>query len=375
MRFVLSFCILLSSFQVFAQADSSDLPPTQALEVLKYYIGRSFVKELKKSKIPPNCKIYALPFRCERDGIDTFATPLGMKISAELSFAFNRRIQKEKRLRNQNTTVISPDNTNKQLFELMAQNLTPPSTMSEESEFWKNVSNSQRPDYYLVGKYEIQGDFSSVRVSKVELIKDKLNPKLEAFADKITLRDLSFTFESEEDKAYFRKLDTRVGEIEQAYARLVRLSSKGQFAQADIIEEKTDLPIPLNDPLHLGKGYQLKVDLKQEGYLYAFYYESADLTGNKMYMIYPVENGQKNFHKKGTLILPDEESVFSPSEPPANQVFIKLIASKSKLPLQISTSPEGYKFLKAEDCLRFVSAMEKLPSAGIDSNNFIRSVE
>lgn len=357
-----------------AQTGSNSLPPVQAMEVINYYIGQSFNKEFSKSKIPQNCKIYALPFRCDRDGVDTIATPLGMKISAELSFRFNRVIQGEKKLRNLNVSVISPDNTNKQLFELMAQNLTPPATMSEESEFWKNMSANQKPDYYLVGKYEILGDFKSVRVSRVELIKDKLNPKLSAFPDKITLKDIDFPFETEEDRAFFRKLDKVVGEIENAYARLVRLQSRGTFAEVNIIDEKTDKPIALNTELKVGKGYQLQVNLKEDAYLYAFYYESTDLTGNKIYMIFPFENGQKNLVKKGLVTLPDDENVFSPSEPAANQAFIKLIASKKKLPLNITTTPEGYRFLSPEDCLRFVGSMEKTPQNEIDSNNLIRSV-
>ena len=369
--FLFIFCF---AAETFAQFDSDSLPPTQAFDVITYYVGRSFNKELGKAKIPLNCKIYALPFRCERDGIDTFATPLGMKISSELSFKFKRVIQKEKKLRNLNISIISPDNTNKQLFELMAQNLNPPSTMTEESEFWKNVSANQKPDYYLVGKYEIKGDYKSVRVSNVELIKDKLNPKLTGFQDKITLKDIDFPFESDEDRAMFRKLDANVGEIDQAYARLVRLASKGQFASANIVDEKTDMPISLNTDLKVGKGYQLKVDLNQDAYLYAFYYESSDLTGNKMYMVFPFENGQKNFMKKGSIMLPDDENVFAPSEPAANQVFIKLIASKKKLPLKITISPEGYKFLTPEDCAKFVGAMEKIPATEIDSNNLIRGV-
>lgn len=372
--FLLSGFLAIGSLQ--AQTDASDdLPPLKAMEVLQYYIGRSCIKELKKAKIPQNCKIYALPFRCERNGLDTFATPLGIKLSADLSFEFNRRIQKDKKLRNMQVMVVSPDNSNKQLFELMAQNLTPPSTMSEESEFWKNVSNSQRPDYYLVGKYEIMGDYKSIKVSKVELIRDKLNPKLQPFSPKISLRDLDFPFESEEDRSYFRKLDGTVGEIDQAYARLVRLASKGTFAQVDIIDEKTDLPIKINEALKVGKGYQLQVDLKEEAYLYAFFYESSDLTGNKMYMIYPFENGQKNLFAKGLHLLPQGDNVFSPSDPPANQVFIKLIASKTRLPIQITTTSEGYRYLNPEDCLRFVSAMEKVAGTTIDSNNLIRSVE
>jgi hypothetical protein len=78
---------------------------------------------------------------------------------------------------------------------------------------------------------------------------------------------------------------------------------------------------------------------------------------------------------KGSFMLPDDENVFSPSEPAANQAFIKLIASKKKLPLKITVSPEGYRYLSPDDCAKFVSAMEKIPAANIDSNNLIRSVE
>jgi hypothetical protein len=374
-KILLPFLFILSfTIEIFAQFDADSLPPIAVMDVITWSIGRSFKKEIRNSKIPVGCKIYALPFRCERAGIDTFKTPLGMKISAELSFKF-KRLAQERKLKKFNLNIVSPDNENKQLFELMARNVTPPESMAEESEFWKNVSQGQRPDYYMVGKYEIIGDYKAVRVSQVELIKDALNPKLKEFSDKITLSDSDFDFEDEIEKDAFKKMDGAVGNIDEAYARLVRLNSKGQFASISIVDEKTDQSISLNSDLKVGKGYQLKVDLVQDAYLYAFYYESNDLTGNKMYMVFPFENGQKNFMKKGVNMLPDDENVFSPSEPAANQVFIKLIASKKKLPLNISVSPEGYKYLSPENCLRFVSAMEKIPASEIDSNNLIRGVE
>ena len=364
---------LLPQFS-FAQTDLDSLPPTKVMDVITWYVGRSFKKQIPKAKIPVGCKIYALPFRCERLGIDTFKTPLGMKISTEVSFKF-KKLAQDRKLRKYNLNVVSPDNENKQLFELMAQNLTPPSNPAEESEFWKNVSAGQRPDYYITGKYEVIGDYKAVRVSQVELIKDKLNVKLASYSDRITLNDIDFEFQDEGERQAFIKMDCPVGEISDSYARLVRLAAKGTFANVSIVDEKTDLPINLETNLVVGKGYQLQVNLQQDAYVYAFYYESNDLTGNKMYLIYPFENGQKNFIKKGSFTLPDDENVFSPSPPAANQAFIKVIASKRKLPLNITTADEGYKFLSGDDCLRFVGAMEKIPSAEIDSNNLIRSVE
>lgn len=357
-----------------AQTDVDSLPPLAVMDVIAWSVGRSFRKEVNKAKIPVGAKLYALPFRCERAGVDTFKTPLGMKISAEISFRF-KRLAQERKLRKLNLNIVSPDDENKQLFELMARNVTPPATMAEESEFWKTVAQGQRPDYYIVGKYEIIGDYKGVRVSNVELIKDALNPKLANFSNKITLSDADFEFQDENERQSFKKMDGNVGVINNQYARLVGLTSKGKFASVEIVDEKTDQSIPLETCLATGKGYQLKVDLLQDAYIYAFYYESSDLTGNKMYMVFPFENGQKNQMTKGSFMLPDDENVFSPSEPAANQVFIKLIASRKKLPVKITISPEGYRYLSPEDCARFVSAMEKVPSDQIDSNNLIRSVE
>jgi len=369
---VLAFFCLGSD--IFAQDNNDSIPPLAVMDVITWTIGRSFRKELSKAKLPPNCKIYALPFRCERLGVDTFKTPLGVKISTELSFKF-KRLAQERKLRKLALNIVSPDNENKQLFELMARNVTPPANMAEESEFWKTVAQGQRPDYYIVGKYEIVGDYKSVRVSRVELIKDALNPKLANFSNTITLNDAEFSFEKEEEKEAFRKMDGAVGVIDDTYAKLVNLTSKGQFASINLLEEKTDKPVALETNLKVGAGYQLQVNLNQDAYLYAFYYESSYLTGNKMYMIFPFENGMKNQMGKGTFLLPDNENVFSPSEPAANQVFIKLIASRKKLPVKITVSPEGFKYLSPEDCRKFVSAMEKVPSQDIDSNNLIRGVE
>lgn len=94
-----------------------------------------------------------------------------MKISTEVSFKF-KKLAQDRKLRKYNLNVVSSDNENKQMFELMAGNLTPPATASE---FRKNVSTSQRPDYNITGKYELVGDYKPLRVSDVELIKDILN--------------------------------------------------------------------------------------------------------------------------------------------------------------------------------------------------------
>ena len=356
-----------------AQFSADSLPPASAMDYMTWWIGRSFEKEIRRAKVPLGCKIYTIPFRCEKSGVDTFKTPLGMKLAAELSFAFKRRAQGRK-MRKYNLEVVSPDNENKQLFELMARHMLPPATMSEESDMWKNAAQSQRPDYYLVGKYEIIGDYTGVRVSNVELIKDVINPKLAAYSAKITLSDADFEFQDENEKAAFRKMDGSVGSLDDRYARLVRQASRGQFATVQVVNEKTDQTIGLDTPLKLSNGYQLKVNLLQDAYVYAFYYESNDATGNKMYMIYPFEDGMVNTMKKGVFTLPDDENVFSPSAPVANQVFIKLIASKKKLPLHITTTSEGYRYLSPEDCAQFVGALEKMPAADVDSNNLIRGV-
>ncbi len=366
--------LLFFAFPAFSQVEPDSLPPVKVLEYIPWRIGKSFEKEIRNSKIPQGARIYALPFRCERAGVDTFKTPLGMKISTEISFRFKRLAQK-RRLKKLNLTIVSPDNENKQLFELMAKNLMPPSTMAEESEFWKNAAQNQKADYFMVGKYEVIGDYQSVRVSQVELIRDMLNPKLKDFAEKITLVDSDFEFQDQTERAAFRKMDKSVGEIDDDYAKLVRLSAKGRFASISLTEEKKDSPVPNEEKLKVNQGYQLKVNLLQDAYVYAFYYESHDMTGNKMYMIYPFENGQKNFRKAGNFVLPDDENVFSPSAPASNQAFIKLIASRKMLPLNISVSPEGYRYISPEDCARLVSAIERMPSGEIDSNNLIRGVE
>jgi hypothetical protein len=374
---ITAFLLLLLMLQapfVRAQSDLDSLPPAKVLEVIPWSIGRSFEKEIRRASVPAGARIYALPFRCERAGVDTFKTPLGMKISAEISFRFKRLAQK-RRLKKLNLNIVSPDNENKQLFELMGKNLMPPATMSEESEFWKNVAQTQKADYFLVGKYEIIGDYQGVRVSQIELIRDVINPGLKNFTEKITLADAEFGFQDETEKMAFRKMDKNVGEIDDDYARLVRLSAKGRFAAITLTTEKNDIPVSANEKLKVGQGYQLNVNLMQDAYVYAFYYESQDLTGNKMYMIYPFENGQKNFRKAGTFSLPDDENVFSPSAPASNQVFIKLIASRKMLPLKITQSEDGYRYISPEDCAKLVSAIEKLPSSEIDSNNLIRGVE
>jgi hypothetical protein len=127
--------------------------------------------------------------------------------------------------------------------------------------------------------------------------------------------------------------------------------------------------------MKVGDAYNLKLTIAEDAYVYAFYYESNDMAGNNMYMIYPFENSQKPFFKKGMYDLPDSDNSFSPSPPASNQAFIKVVASKNPLPLRITTTAEGYRIFEKEDCDTFLRAMQQANPASLFSANLIKEVK
>jgi hypothetical protein len=92
-------------------------------------------------------------------------------------------------------------------------------------------------------------------------------------------------------------------------------------------------------------------------------------------MIFPFDNGQTPFFKKGTYELPDSDNSFSPSPPASNQAFIKVVASKNPLPLQISTTTEGYRIFEKEACNAFLKAMQQANPVLVYSANLIKEVK
>lgn len=366
---------LLSVTLALAQEDADSFPPDdfKAMDIVSHHIGRQFARAVRKANLPAGSKIYVLPFYGRRATHDTAKTPLGVRISAETTYWIKKQAQ-SRRLRKLNLQIISNDESNKYLDELMRAYFTPPATMREESALWNMIENSQRPDYYLIGKYELDNDYKSLRVFDVKLVRDRFATPANNTPRELAIgrSEASITLASEKEN--FQKWDVEIKRLPDAFVDLINYRSKGNFARAEIKQDELNTTITPDSALAVGKNYYVQVDLAEDAHVYVFYYESGDLTGNELYMIYPFDSRQKTFFKKGKYRFPDEENNFSLSLPGTQKVLIKVIASRRELPLQISQSNDGYIVLEKERCMMFVNGLGRLPDSEVSSINMIREV-
>jgi hypothetical protein len=359
--------ILVGSLPLHAQENAGKL-----LRDLADELANNLRKKVKNANLPKGCKIYVMPFRTGKDGVDTLRTRLGLKLATELSHRLGEMsangdlafIPK----------ILSTQEEGKYLHEIQLQHLQPPATMAEESEFYKRLSLDQKPDFYLTGAYEIDASFTRISLVKTSLVRDKFNEELSKKPDVYIdpLEQSINTLHAEQ----LKKWDSPLIPPADAYLKLIQFdaSQKTDFATMSLINGKTNAVIKAGEKLRLGMPYQLKAELTKNAYLYAFYYESQDPL-HKMYMIGPLDEKSNLLAKAGTVLLPDERNIFEPSPPADRQAIVKLIASTKKMPLSISTSPEGYVYLSAEEAMRFVSILERMDKDDICASKLLYEIE
>jgi hypothetical protein len=373
--YLLSLCFTFCALSSAAQSDDDDFfnEEFKAMDMVSYHLGHQFARAVRKAKLPAGTKIYVLPFYGRRATHDTAKTPLGVRISADMTYWVKKKAQ-SRRMRNFNLQIISNDDNTRQLDELMRGFFTPPATQKEESELWNMIENNQRPDYYLVGKYEVDNDYKTLRVFDVKLIRDRFSPPPPKVPREVVIGRSESPIKLETERENFRKWDVEIKRLPDAFVDLVNYRSKGMFANAVIKQDGLNTIISPDSLLTVGRNYFVEVDLAEDAHVYIFYYESGDFTGNEMYMVYPFDQSQGTFFKRGRHRFPDPESNFALSMPGTNKVFLKVVASKRELPLQISQSRDGYIVLQKERSMVFVNGLEKMNENEVSTVNIIREV-
>jgi hypothetical protein len=359
--------VLLGSHPLRAQENAGKL-----LRDLADELANNLRKKVKNADLPKGCKIYVMPFRTGKDGVDTLRTRLGLKLATELSHRLGEMsVSGDLPFR---PKILSTREEGKDLHEIQLQHLQPPATMAEESEFYKRLSLDQKPDFYLTGAYEIDASYSSISLVKASLVRDVFNEKLSGKPD-VYLDPLEKSIKANQAEQ-LKKWDNPLIPPADAYLKLIQftVNHKSDFATMSLINGKTNAVIKTGEKLKLGMPYQLKAELTKNAYLYAFYYESQDPL-HKMYMIGPLDEKGNLLSKAGTVLLPDERNIFEPSPPADRQAIVKLIASTKKMPLSISTSPEGYVYLSAEEAMRFVSILERMDKDDICASKLLYEIE
>ena len=151
----------------------SNLAYSQAITDLTELMAEEVYKQLKKNPIPVNSKIAVCFFVGEQGTYDDLQTKLGIRIANEFAITLKREIQNKKRL--DNIEILLNDKVGKVLNAEMKGNFVPPDNTKEEQQFWKQLKNNERPDYFISGKYEVIGDFVGLRLKNVRMEKNKFN--------------------------------------------------------------------------------------------------------------------------------------------------------------------------------------------------------
>jgi hypothetical protein len=357
------------------QHEVDDAPIEYSMNSLAKQLANSFESAMMKRPVPKGSKIYVLPFIGRSDMSDTLRTPLGIKLSSAIAFRLKEVCQSWRKLKRLELNIINSEDADKNLHEVMRGYFTPPATQAEESALWQNISNNMRPDYYLMAKYSITGEYVGANILEATLVKDKFNPSPTTGPATVAIGRAKTTFYTKLDQDNFRKWNNEITRLDQTFVNFVNFKTKASFASYFVFDETNNMALPKDSAFQVGNAYNVKLTLSEDAYVYAFYYESNDMTGNQMYMIFPFDNGQTPFFKKGTYELPDSDNSFSPSPPASNQAFIKVVASKNPLPLQISTTTEGYRIFEKEACNAFLKAMQQANPVLVYSANLIKEVK
>jgi hypothetical protein len=341
------------------------------IEELAEDLASDFRKKVNKADLPLGCKIYVLPFRTGKE-FDTIRTKLGLKIATQFSLRLRRMASNGEF--DCKPEILSSGEEATILNEIQLKHLQPPSSLAEESAFYKQLSLSRKPDFYFTGSYEPGEQYEYIRLKGTVLVKDKLNRDLSKFSD------IFFEEQQTDIKPSCRnelsKWDIPLTPPADAFLKLIQFQKDANpaFATMALIDGKSNSAINKGGKIKLGVQYQLKAELASDAYLYAFYYESEDPL-HKMYMIGPLDEKSNRLCKAGTVLLPDDKNTIEPSPPSSRQALVKLIASRQKLPLAVTTTPEGYICLGAEEALRFVSILEKMKKEDISTTKLLYEIE
>ena len=359
--------VLLVSLQICAQKS-----PDVLVRNLADDLATDFRKKANKSNLPKGCKIFVMPFRTGKEGLDTLRTRLGLKMAAAFSHRIGQMSNKGELACK--PVILSPQEEGKDLQEAQLRFLNPPSTMAEESEFYKKLFLSQKPDFYFTATFETDADFGNLRLVKARLEKDKFNPGIEKH-ENIYLDEQQAEIR-EAWKEDLRRWNTPVNPPADAYLKLIQFQTPAMedIAKISLINAKTDVPLRPGEKLKIGMHYQLRVQLSEDAFLYAFYYESQDPL-HKLYMLGPLDEKSNRLARAGTVLLPAERNVFEPSPPADRQAIVKLIASRQRLPISVSTTPEGYIYLSAGEAAEMVSLLERMNKEQICASKLLFEIE
>jgi len=341
--FFLSLIIFTLTSSFFAQTVVDDVTLLLAKGVAK-----------KMKKLPTDAKIKLSFITYDNGLIDTTNTYLGIKLTK--TFAKNMRLS----LANNKSEIkiLFPEEIDKTLYEKYIYD-------EKDDKYWENYNNNVTPNYYLSAKYKLSDDFKTIQITNIQILPIP-NGKY-ATNQPIALENCIYNITKEIDIKELQTLNEAVNKLNQSYQNLVDWQGTANFISLQLINSNAKTVD--NSEIVVGKEYQISANLTEDAYIYAFFYDPMDKSFPYISMLYPYQNGQSTYSNKGNIIIPPGSS-FIP-DPPDGQVFIKIIATKEKLPITFAeeVDSEGYILAKFDDknCTAFLEKLNKLDKSKVST--------
>lgn len=330
-------------------------------------VAAEIINSINNSKIPADAKIAITFF----NRIDNEKTPFGIHFSNKLFIKLMAARQKGKITQE----ILFPENIDKYLDEMMYDYFTVPQGQNE-GDYWTKLLNNNKPDFYIIGKYKFNSKYTEIQFSELIVKPDNYGKysKIACVVKKAITGKISDKLLIQEIK----KLDYPINKPNLYYEKLIDINDNLEGFNLTIINENTGKPV--NDfNFIVGENYSLVLDLKQDLYVYAFFYDPNDYNTEFMTMAFPYDENSKNntFMKKGKHKIPGEGLDFE-IEAPFSPVYIKIFALKKKPNIDFDFKKIDDYYITVfnyENCRKFVEQIEKLNKNEIFSRslNFSRS--
>lgn len=326
-------------------------------------------------KLPDGSKVTMTFFACDDDNPskNNATTRLGIKFTKYLAKEIRVEIQKRKL----SHRLLFPEEIDDKLYEKMKAGFKKPDDISSQ-DFWAEFLKNQKADFYILGKYRIDGDYQTINIVGTQIFPNNLGDypsnQVIPVEGKIYKK-----IKDDGDKKYLKNLNEPLLELNDAYEELVYWQGSGADFSLKHLDADGNKLSGFN--LVVGKDYNISINLKKSAYVYAFFFDPTDKENPYMYMLYPYDMNMNNFLTAGSHSLPPGYT-YTP-EPPGDgeQVYFQIFVSEVKIPIKFTCKEDDEGYISAifyeDDCEDFLKKINEKDKTKISTKQltFTRSLK
>lgn len=346
------------------------LAEAQVINTIAEGLADNVHKKLRKDKLPvSNPNIYVLFFNGDKGSMRGMHTRLGMDITNRFVYYLKQNLQKTKST--ENCKVMVNNAQGKALDATMKKSWSPPETTKEELEFYRQMQDKDRPHYFIAGKYEITGDFQSIKLKEVKISNNKFNqvPSFSYVFDEVK-EDIE-----EAGREKLKQAHVPIHEIPEDYVEFVTFKGDAGFMDMQLLYANRHVVEP-NKNLSMSSNYLIKINTKEEVYIYGFYYETGDLLQQYLYMLQPLTKNGNRLYEKGSHYFPKLKGKLRKFAPSAKgQVMLKFIATRKKLAIDFEKTALNNYYMKPEQCRQLNKQLKSIGQGQYQTISIVKNVE